>query len=365
MSKKVFISYAHESEELSNKVLEFSNYLRGQGIDSEIDQYEESPMEGWPKWMFKQVQQADFVLVCCSKLFYERANDFSGSGEGLGVKWETSLILQQLYALNTQNTKFIPIIFDNNDQKHIPLPLQPYTYYEVSKSEKKQQLIDRINGTSKSKRPPLGKPSEPEEEAKPLDPKERKSMFFSSIIDIDLWNEAKWKGMAFFSDPGLKDPPIACFLFENEVAGEKIFGALKERFGESDDAEEIRLSFIEDISTTNQGDYKVHFGTARDSVVEKLKKYGLKAEETLLMMVSRIHEMNPPNTPNSLTIFKHSYGHFKKYYITNVVLKKGQLEPRWENLIEKKSVVFRKKSEVITNEHDEDYVVFHENELQT
>jgi hypothetical protein len=67
---KVFISYAHESAELSNNVLEFSNLLRKKGIDSEIDQYEEAPAEGWPKWMMRQVQQADFVLVCCSKFFF-------------------------------------------------------------------------------------------------------------------------------------------------------------------------------------------------------------------------------------------------------------------------------------------------------
>ncbi|HCG5919274.1 TPA: TIR domain-containing protein [Vibrio parahaemolyticus] len=128
MTKKVFISYAHESEELSDSVLQFSNYLRSQGIDSEIDQYEESPPEGWPKWMMRQVQEADYVLVVCSRLFYERANDFSGSNQGSGVKWETNLILQQLYNLNTNNTKFIPIVFERASLDYIPLPLQPYTH---------------------------------------------------------------------------------------------------------------------------------------------------------------------------------------------------------------------------------------------
>ena len=103
---KVFISYAHESTELANTVLGLSDYLRSQGIDAEIDQYEESPPEGWPKWMMRQVQEAEYVLIVCSKLFYDRANDFTGKDEGLGVKWETSLILQQLYESNTNNTKF-------------------------------------------------------------------------------------------------------------------------------------------------------------------------------------------------------------------------------------------------------------------
>ena len=151
MPKKVFISYAHESETLSNQVLEFSNYLRSQEIDSEIDQYEESPSEGWPKWMMRQVQEADFVLIVCSQLFFNRANDFSGKNDGLGVKWETSLILQQLYSMNTNNDKFIPIIFDKSNAQHIPLPLQPYTYYHVTDLDFRKKLTDRLRGIHRLK----------------------------------------------------------------------------------------------------------------------------------------------------------------------------------------------------------------------
>ena len=221
MALKIFISYAHESEEHSNSVLNLSNYLRSQGIDSEIDQYEEAPPEGWPKWMARQIQDANYVLVVCSELFYKRANDHSGEEEGLGVKWETSLILQQLYTLNTNNNKYIPIIANSASRKHIPLPLQPYTYYEYTNQESLKKLINRILGFTKSKRPPLDREQEVGEPTVPLDPKERKSMFLSSIIDIDLWNQAKWKGMAYISDPSLKVPPIAGFLFEHEKAGDK------------------------------------------------------------------------------------------------------------------------------------------------
>lgn len=356
MAPRVFISYAHESEELSNRVLEFSNSLRLGGIDCEIDQYEEAPPEGWPKWMMRQVQEAEFVLVCCTKLFFDRANDFSGKEEGLGVKWETSLILQQLYALSTNNTKFIPIIFDEPDKKHIPLSLQPYTYYQISLDESKRSLVERLLGTNKSKRPPLGKIKTPEEEVEKLEPKERKSMFLSSIINIDLWNDAKWSGMAFVTDPSLRDMPIACFMFKNESVGEKIFRELKEQFGDKDEREEIRLSFIEGISKETPRDYKVHFGSSRDVLFEKLKRYGLEPHSTLLMMVSRIHEMNPPNDPSSLTVFKHAYSHFKRYCITNIVTKSGQLMPSWGNLIEKRTVVFRDAVDVLRDKNDEDFV---------
>ncbi|MDP2504228.1 MULTISPECIES: SEFIR domain-containing protein [unclassified Oceanobacter] len=358
MTKKVFISYAHESEQLSDSVLALSNYLRSKGIDSEIDQYEEAPQEGWPKWMTRQIQQADYVLVVCSELFYKRANDHSGDESGLGVKWETTLIIQQLYNLNSKNDKYIPVIANNSDSKHIPLPLQPYTYYQFNNQESLEKLKNRILGLSKSKRPELGAEPEVEVSVKPLDPKERKSMFFSSIIDVDLWNKAKWRGMAFVSDPSLQAAPIAGFLFEDDAAGEEIFSSLKKQFGDVDIEDEIRLSFIGEISDKAPLDYKVHIGSERQAIVKKMKSAGLNPYESLFVGVTRTHEMNPPAGSKSLEVFKHAYNYFKKYYITNIKVIGGQLQPELRNLIEKKKVHFRNKSDVIKNSNDEDIVVF-------
>ena len=310
--------------------------------------------------MMRQVQEADYVLVCCSQLFYNRANDFGKSESGLGVKWETNLILQELYRSSTSNEKFIPIFFDSENVRHIPLPLQPYTHYNVSKEDGKLNLINRLLGLAKNKRPALGDEPKVAEEIKPLEPKERKSIFFSTIIDLDLWNSARWSGMAFISDPSLKEAPIACFVFENEKAGCEIFEKLKEDFGEVDSAEEIRLSFIEKINPNKPRDYKVHFGSSREALVKKLEKYGLESDGALLMMLSRIQEMNPPSDPSSLTIFKHAYSHFGKYYITNLITKNGQLMPDLKNIIEKKNVYFRVKSDVINDKNDDDIVVFKE-----
>ncbi len=357
MPKKVFISYAHESESLSNQVLDFSNYLRRQGIDCEIDQYEESPSEGWPKWMARQVQDADFVLVVCSKLFFERANDFSGKNDGLGVKWETSLILQLLYQMNTNNTKFIPIIFDETNTQHIPLPLQPYTHYHVDDLKFRKQLVDRLRGVSSVKRPPLGAVSE-EGESIQLESKNRKNMFFGTFIDVDKWNNAKWSGMVFVSDPSLKMPPIVGFMFENEKYGEQIFSDLKARFGDEDKDEEIRLSFIRGISDQRPQDYKVHLGTSHEVISNKVKKYGLKLDETLFVALSRIHEMNPPQGSKNLDVFENSYKYFKQYRITNVVRKNGQIEPNFKNCIKKKNVSFRTMAEVLSDKNDNDQPAF-------
>jgi hypothetical protein len=358
MSTKVFISYAHESTELAKTVLDLSDYLRSKGVDAEIDQYEESPPEGWPKWMMRQIQEAEYVLLICSKLFHERANDFSGKKEGLGVKWETSLILQQLYAANTNNTKFIPVIATQHSVNFIPLPLQPYTYYDISDADKKQQLLNRLLGISTSKRPALGEPSVSE----PLPPKERKSMFITSIINIELWDQARWKAVAFMSDPSLTKPPIIGFVFEDATKGNEIFSEIKERFGNRDEKEEIRLSFIEIISDKTPQDYKVHIGTDWKTLTEKLKENNLNPDESLVMSISRIHEMNPSEGSKNIAVFKHSYSYFKKYFITNFDMIDGKLHPNFNNLIEKSTIYFRVRSEVIKDRNDPDFVVFSENQ---
>ena len=58
---RVFISYSHDSPEHKYRVLALSDRLRREGVDCSVDQYEQSPKEGWPLWCQRQVEQATFV----------------------------------------------------------------------------------------------------------------------------------------------------------------------------------------------------------------------------------------------------------------------------------------------------------------
>ena len=188
---KVFISYAHESEALSDQVLSFSNELRSLGIDSEIDQYEEAPPQGWAKWMLKQIAESDYVLVVASPTYYARSKDYSDNTKGLGAKWETTQIIQNVYENVNNNTKYIPIFFDSDGRQYILDPLKPYTYYDISNHKQKEKLINRLSGKSEKIRPELGQQSELEGTLKPLEEKSRRTLFVSSLIDIEMWNKLK------------------------------------------------------------------------------------------------------------------------------------------------------------------------------
>lgn len=79
---KVFISYSHDSEKHQRNVLSLANRLRNEGIDCIIDQYEESPSEGWVRWAINRIEGADFVLVVCTEQYNHL---FAGRSETIGV----------------------------------------------------------------------------------------------------------------------------------------------------------------------------------------------------------------------------------------------------------------------------------------
>jgi len=79
---KVFISYIHDSQEHMDRVLALSNRLRREGVDCRIDQYKESPEEGWPQWCARQVNQSSFALVACTATYLRRFDGEEEPGKG-------------------------------------------------------------------------------------------------------------------------------------------------------------------------------------------------------------------------------------------------------------------------------------------
>ncbi len=152
---RVLISYSHDSDAHSKRVLDFSGRLRRNGIDCRIDQYIANPSEGWPLWMDKQVEEADFVLV----LFTERYATRSREPRKSGVRFESVLILQDLYEAGMINDKFIPVLFDGADSKHIVKWLKPFNYYTVDGDSGYESLRRRLLNDPAVVMPPLGVPT--------------------------------------------------------------------------------------------------------------------------------------------------------------------------------------------------------------
>ncbi len=150
----VFISYSHDSQEHKRRILDFSIRLRAEGVDAMMDQWMESPPEGWPRWMLGRIQNSDYVLVVYTKGYYDKINQTGKIVEGLGARAEDQLITQEIFDNGGLNEKIIPIIFDSADLVYVPMNLKPYTRYCLDAEYDK--LYRRLTQQPLSVPPPVG-----------------------------------------------------------------------------------------------------------------------------------------------------------------------------------------------------------------
>src|SRR5271157_2969394 len=156
-SPRLFISYSHDSREHQDRVRHLADQLRSDGIDAWIDQYAPAPAEGWPVWMEKQIQKADFVLLVCTDTYLRRVERREEPGKGRGVLWETTLIYNSLYLEDSHVQRFIPVLVADGQACLIPLPLRGSTHYRVDTQEGYEDLYRHLTSQPRHEVPALGK----------------------------------------------------------------------------------------------------------------------------------------------------------------------------------------------------------------
>ena len=138
-----FISYSHETRHHKERVRDLADRLRTEGVDCEIDEYHVSPPEGWPLWMQKQIEKSDFIIVVYTETY----------GKGKGSAWEGRSIHQVLYDA-VENHRVIPIVFDREDIRHIPLAFKSATRYVLD--DDYSGLHRALTNQPRIEKPPVG-----------------------------------------------------------------------------------------------------------------------------------------------------------------------------------------------------------------
>ncbi|CAN7472402.1 toll/interleukin-1 receptor domain-containing protein [Acidovorax sp. LjRoot194] len=350
---EVFISYAHDTPENAEKVLELSNRLRSEGVDCVLDQYEEAPTEGWPRWMDRKIRDARYVLMICTEVYYNRVMGDEKPGVGLGVKWEGNLVYQHLYNDGALNTRFIPVLLDNTHAKFIPAPIAGATRYSLENPAGYDALYKRLIGQPQAApKPPLGT-------IKPLPEKPVKTdvkLLITSPINIELWDQAKWRAVFFMFADGA--PPTIGFGFKNGQVGREIFKEWREGYGENDDLELIRLSIVEGPIPGLFDGYTVNIGPNIPEQAKLAKKSGTFGDGNLFMAISRLQRMPKAHQSGHLETFKQLYKQHKTYWLMPATLSEdgSQLDPHPELAIRKGEIFLRHSDEI--GQHDIDRVVF-------
>jgi hypothetical protein len=153
----VFISYSHDSPEHKANVLTLAKRLRAEGVACELDQFHDSPPQGWPRWTMDQIEGAAYVLVVCSKTYNQRFRGKAKTGKGKGAKWEGAVITQELYDDEARNAVFLPVVLTSANEEHIPLPLRGATHYDLSQPDGFIDLLRRVTSQPKVVAPPVAK----------------------------------------------------------------------------------------------------------------------------------------------------------------------------------------------------------------
>lgn len=346
--EEVFVSYSHDSVEHVQYALQLANRLRSEGVDCILDQYETSPPEGWPRWMDKKVREAKYVVMLCTEQYYLRVMGQEHPGRGLGVRWEGNLIYQHLYNAGAINFRFIPVLRAPEHSQFIPTPLQGATHYDLSDPSGYDDLYLRLTDQPKVAKPELG-------QRRPLPPrlvKNNPAMFLSMPIDVDLWNAAKWSATFYSFQEG--HPPVLGLAFLNEAPARKIFEEWHERYGDNDKYEELRISIVEGKVAGEDDGYTVHVGPDPNAVIKRFNAAGYAFDNDLLVGVSRLNRMTPPQGSPNLARFKDKYANYKTYYLApGVVSSDGKsLKPIFELGIFKGRILFRNTKDIRENDVD-------------
>ncbi|HIH2748569.1 hypothetical protein L3V59_40105 [Burkholderia aenigmatica] len=109
-----------------------------------------------------------------------------------------------------------------------------------------------------------------------------------SLIDIPLWNQAKWRAVFYFYDPSQAPLPVFCLGYAEKEAAQKIFSGWQKQFGKHDTNNEIRVVILRGIMRSNPAAYRVFItGNVRSD-----------GSAEIIVSVGRHQTMTPSTTAN-------------------------------------------------------------------
>jgi hypothetical protein len=162
-----------------------------------------------------------------------------------------------------------------------------------------------------------------------------------SPVDLPLWDRAKWRATMFGWYPGTV--PFLALVFENGKAGQDIFRAWLERWGQEDKDEALRLAIIRGLSGQRPAEYAVVVGPSlRGSDGQKGKT---------VMYVSRINRMTPTTTTN-LDTFITEYQKAGAFLLAPAEMGPDGPNPFLDFSIGKRSLEIRQAWEIGENDPD-------------
>lgn len=155
---KIFISYSWKPTHNKQKVLQLAERLSADFVHVILDDWDLK--EGQDKYLFMEQMvnnpEVKRVLLICNKEYADKANSKKG---GVGI--ESLIVSDEIYT-KAEQTKFIPIIFEYDEENKpcVPTFVKSRIFIDLSSDDvyedNYEQLLRNIFDKPISKRPPLG-----------------------------------------------------------------------------------------------------------------------------------------------------------------------------------------------------------------
>ncbi|KEZ68687.1 hypothetical protein C5I_0130145 [Pseudomonas syringae pv. syringae FF5] len=133
-----------------------------------------------------------------------------------------------------------------------------------------------------------------------------------SVIDVHLWDRARWTGVAYGA-LDLAAPPFMALMFRHRDAAVKIFERWRERFGTIDKNDEILIDIVRNFSS----EHPSHYGMAITSNIQRDEE-----DQRTPMLTVRSITMEPASEVN-LSRFLADYKKAGAYLLMPMVLLPG------------------------------------------
>jgi len=162
-----------------------------------------------------------------------------------------------------------------------------------------------------------------------------------TVIDVLLWDKAKWKGVGFAFHP--QDGLYMLLAFDNIEFGGKIFDKWLEKFGSLDKEDVINITIIKGIDKKEPFAYKVMI-SKNDVFIKSTVSDGITN------IITRFHKMDA-KTPDNLNNLVSGFKNFKKYKLIPASMNdKGGVEPIFDKAITKSSLIIKDAWEIGIND---------------
>lgn len=170
----------------------------------------------------------------------------------------------------------------------------------------------------------------------------------SALIDLPLWDRAKWKGVLYLWPIDMDFEPWMALGFEDGAAAKAIFTGWQAKLGNIDKEDRIRISILTGVDRYNPNHYSVVVGS---NLLESERRPRVK----YFVSVSRIHRMEP-STSENLTTFVNRFERVGTYQLmpAHIDLRTGKHETYPDLAIQKRQIRISPAWKI--EEHDPDGV---------